>query len=381
MKHLLQIGILALSFLITGCSDNFQEDQFASHEDNSKPREATHREVPKFQEDLRDIVSQDTEERIGRGKNKQGFSVNIGETVGFRNLQPTHVNLSVAREDKGNNANNKPSNIYIRRHQKGAQTSEAQHIVVEEGSEIVPAHPAIVEPVVSATSNQSSHEANMLFFVSSKLAHVDANIHKENCWSSLNQSVKDNGFLLYLDSLQWRVSMSFYSDEHPELSLLTKKNQGMFSSEPVEPTPVLSRDMYNLGVSEKAFSDSMTPFSKMFPEKTQDDHLPQLVSPRPDTEDVLGALSNLILGNPELTAGNGRLNIVIVDNGQFPFYTEEEWRNFYSLHPYAKLILLSSRRSNISNLLHVINNRTFIEWLPICSSDNMAQELGTYLSY
>ncbi len=306
-------------FAFIGCNNIIDETSFTSLEEEVQEDLVQEDFQERFEETVASTLK---DEKIGRRKSKRGETMKV--EVGGKDLQPTVDSVDSVEK-----------------------TVMLEISVYEE-------KPAPKEKI------------DILFYVGGKT---------ENCLNSFSKEAKAEGFLRHLDVFDWNVAISPFPRK-PGLTGLKKRHahQGrgydetdyfrIFEKADIKDAVLRKSDL-------KKSKRGMQKGEKIFIETLASGNFHNTLPVR----DFMDGLED-VLSSKAFPREGAKLHVVVIDYEHFPYYTTEEWKDFYKKYPRLNIILLSSRRVNVSNFLHISEKSKYnFEWLPKCNRNGISQEV------
>ena len=226
--------------------------------------------------------------------------------------------------------------------------------------------------------------ADILFYINK----YDQTKKLRRCLSHFGKSVNEEGFLAHLDkSLNWHISFALFAEEPRVYPMEQSFKKVRYHSEPLY---VLKRGMFDSdppgfwGKADpavkrgKIFHDSLVNRGQQFSSNgnliTDNYDVPKLWHGSSEIADPLSGLAKFLKDGTAFRH-NAKKYVVIVDHGHLPYYTGREWGDFLAKNRGVKFILLSSRRSAVSDF----SAKGAFKWIPFCGDPKAAKKLADYI--
>lgn len=363
MKYLL--FLFAVLFAVSACDGPIQFASVAG----KPPKESKKSSQGEPEQKIKKVVKDEMKKKIG-GKDRK--TINISETVSKKDLGKkktivTNINVkNVIVEEKQKKKAEKSKKVEKKEVKKKKEVKDKVKVVER-----------IVEKVVvKEKAAPPEKKLDILFYMEDR---------DTGCLRNVVAYSENKGFLKSLNHLDWQVSFSYYSQK--KLAMLPlevsngqsyntnmkQKDWSKYFNKRAVPDYVLSKGEYTQEQADHLFNTTLTAF-----------HPEGGTAVGLNTNPVLyWAVFNPLLGldtllskKPKDSVRSDSHTVVLLFDYDFPYYSSEEWNDFFNKHKNVSLIAVSYRSSNVSNLIPILEKEEYdFEFLPACDNDNSPAQL------
>ena len=337
MKQLFFI-IIGL-FFITGCGD----EQFASVAGDDESIVVGSEEQPQPEEKIQELVIPEVKEKkIG---NKKRQKINIVGTVGKNQLRQEvvktpDVKRTVTHIDVSNRVVVTTETKKVKAEANKKTDSEKSTIVWEKPTEV-----------------DLGPELNILFYTNQRAYRT--------CMDHIRKNHKP--FLAGVSNYNWEISFAYYADENQAKLMPLELSNGRPHDVnrhwfKIEEIYTFSKGEYSQDISERLFSNTLKPAIP-----NHEEHSSANLTPNNGKKayNPLSGLDKLLSSNKRKTAQT----VVLFFGDEFPYNSTEEWNDFYNKHSNVSVVALSTRSSNVSNFLHILEKGHNFNFIANCDID------------
>ena len=360
MKYLF---IITGVFFITACGT----EKFASVSEDEAINVVASEDQPKPEEKIQALVIPEVKEKKIANKKRQ--KINIVGTVGKNQLKKkTPVSRTVTRIDVTNRVK-----VTTETKEEGVKEKEVE-IQSEDNKKTDTAETVVVQK--ESTTVDSGPELNILFYTDKRSWGT--------CMDHLRKS--HESFLSGISGYDWEMGFAYYADAgQAKLMPLELFNgrphntkgfkdgifEALFSP---ESDYTLSKGEYSQDRLEKLFSNTLKP---AVPD--HEEHSYGSLTPNNGSQKTASPLSGL----DELLSSSGRKEaptVVLFFGHDFPYYSTEEWNDFYSRHSNVAVVAIAKRSANVSNFLHVLEKGHNFSFVANCDIQKTVDLIASQLN-